>query len=133
MVLIYISLMNSDVEHLSMCLPSVCLWRSVSLFMSSAHFLIGLFGCLMLNYWSSSYILDINPLSDISFDVNIFSYWVGYLFLLLMVNTYFFLIQDHFFLFLSRLVLDKTSFPLTWSGGNISFLVMWWFSRVNTI
>ena len=43
------------------------------LFRFSAHFLVGLFGFLMLSCVSSFYILAINSLLDISFE-NIFSY-----------------------------------------------------------
>ena len=55
------------------------------LFSSSAHFLIGLLVILIWSCMSSLYILDINPLSDMSFE-NVFSYSVGCLFVLLMVS-----------------------------------------------
>ena len=50
------------------------------LFWSSAHFLIELFVFLMLSYMSLLYILDINPLLDISF-ANIFSHSITGLFI----------------------------------------------------
>ena len=55
------------------------------LFSSSAHFywIVCFFG--MLNYMSCSYILDINPLSVISF-ANIFSYSIGCLSIVLMLS-----------------------------------------------
>ena len=49
------------------------------LFRSSAHFLIGLFVCLILSCMSCLYILEINPLS-INLFSNIFSHSEGFLF-----------------------------------------------------
>ena len=81
-VLIFISLMAGDIEHLFMsCWSSVCLLEKC-FFKSSANFLTTLFAFLLLSCMSSSYILDINPLLDISF-ANIFSHSVGGLFVLL--------------------------------------------------
>ena len=54
------------------------------LFRSSAHFLIVLFGFLVLSCISSLYILDINPLLELLL-ANIFSHLVGCLFILLVV------------------------------------------------
>ena len=83
-VLIYISLTVSDVEHLSCaCSPFVYLWRmSVYVFCS---FLIGLLAFLILSYMSCLYTLEINLLSITSF-ANIFSHSVGCLFGLVMVS-----------------------------------------------
>ena len=55
------------------------------LFISSAQLLIGLFAFCLLKCVSSLYILDVNPLLDMSF-TNIFSHTVGCLFVLLMVS-----------------------------------------------
>ena len=80
-VLICISLIISDVEHLFFFLYSVCLlWRNIYLGLLLI-FLIGMFIFLTLSFMSCLYILEINPLSVASF-ANIFSHFVGYLFIL---------------------------------------------------
>ena len=99
-VLIWISLIISDVEHFFMyCWPSLCLlWRNVYLGLLPTFWL----GCLLLlSFMSCLYILEIKPLLVQSFE-KIFSHFCGLSFHFLMVSFTFqmllSLIRSHWFI-----------------------------------
>ena len=85
-LLIGLSLIISNAEHLFICLMAICMpsWKKYP-FWSLAHWFVGLFVFLILSYKGCFYVLDTNSLWVSSFE-NIFPHCEGCLSLLFKVS-----------------------------------------------
>ena len=92
-VLNCISLMASDADHPFLYIWALCMSSSEKCLCPLDYFLIGFFVFLEWSRVSSLYILEIKPLSKVSF-ANIFVCVFGSLFILLMFSL---AVQKHFF------------------------------------